>query len=166
MSNTITILNSQEDVEKCIELFIEHTTSDYISHSEIICGRAIDQDIWAPELSQRLRDRLKLSLDNRSVIVALLKNKRSELIGFCIIAIESTQHTRHRRIAWIEDIVIHSDYRGKKLGTKLIIWATDFLTSNNVKKVFIESGLRNKNAHRFFKNKGFIQTSIVMMKQL
>ncbi|MEE4013824.1 GNAT family N-acetyltransferase [Roseibium sp. FZY0029] len=58
--------------------------------------------------------------------------------------------------ALIENVVTHADWRGKGIGKALMQRATDAAFEAGCFKVMLLSGSANKNAHRFYKNLGFV----------
>ena len=58
-------------------------------------------------------------------------------------------------IAFVENVVTDSEYRGQGLGRKVMEKAIDFARKNNCYKVILQSASFRKEAHQFYKNLGF-----------
>lgn len=58
-------------------------------------------------------------------------------------------------IAFVENVVTDSEYRGQGLGRKVMEKAIDFARENNCYKVILQSASFRKEAHQFYKNLGF-----------
>lgn len=58
-------------------------------------------------------------------------------------------------IAFVENVVTDSEYRGQGLGRKVMEMAIEFARENNCYKVILQSGSWRKEAHQFYKNLGF-----------
>lgn len=68
--------------------------------------------------------------------------------------------------AVLDDLLIAPAMRGAGLGTGMLAWVHDQCRTRGVRRLFLESGLDNECAHRFFARHGFRQTSVVMVKDL
>lgn len=58
-------------------------------------------------------------------------------------------------IAFVENVVTDSEYRGQGLGRKVMEMAIEFARENNCYKVILQSASFRKEAHQFYKNLGF-----------
>ena len=58
-------------------------------------------------------------------------------------------------IAFVENVVTDSEYRGQGLGRKVMEKAIEFARENNCYKVILQSASFRKEAHQFYKNLGF-----------
>lgn len=58
-------------------------------------------------------------------------------------------------IAFVENVVTDSKYRGQGLGRKVMEMAIEFARENNCYKVILQSASFRKEAHQFYKNLGF-----------
>ena len=68
--------------------------------------------------------------------------------------------------ATLEDLLIAPGMRGGGLGTRMLAWVRAECRARGFRRLFLESGVRNDAAHRFFERHGFVQTSIVMAQEL
>ncbi|MCI5519543.1 MAG: GNAT family N-acetyltransferase [Treponema sp.] len=58
-------------------------------------------------------------------------------------------------IAFVENVVTDSEYRGQGLGRKVMEMAIEFARENNCYKVILQSASFRKEAHQFYENLGF-----------
>lgn len=58
-------------------------------------------------------------------------------------------------IAFVENVITDSEYRGQGLGRKVMEKAIEFARENNCYKVILQSASFRKEAHQFYKNLGF-----------
>ena len=58
-------------------------------------------------------------------------------------------------IAFVENVVTDSEYRGQGLGRKVMEMAIEFARENNCYKIILQSASFRKEAHQFYKNLGF-----------
>jgi ribosomal protein S18 acetylase RimI-like enzyme len=145
--------------------FAEQVTTSYVSHSELQLGRAKTQSEWAPnlkaileeEISSRLKDPSDLG---RRVVVA---RENGVLVGLAYVTFNLEAPTP---FAVLEDIVVSNERRGSGLGQAMLDWIFKAAKEAGAKRIFLESGKNNHDAHHFFERNGFHQISIVMMAEL
>jgi GNAT superfamily N-acetyltransferase len=68
--------------------------------------------------------------------------------------------------AIVEDLIVDPARRNCGLGKAMMDWIVAEALSRDIRRLFLESGLRNKRAHDFFEREGFHPTSVVMMRSL
>jgi GNAT superfamily N-acetyltransferase len=161
---------SPGEAKRLAQLFADHLSPAYISHSELQGPRAQMPGVWSPDiatiLEQDIRSRINQPLDpaadeeTRLVAVALVDQvvsgvflvsfNRIAPIPFCII----------------EDMMLIPEYRNHGLGKMFFDWIATQSRERGIGRLFLESGISNEPAHRLFDSVGFRKVSIVMMKQL
>lgn len=145
------------------KLFLSSLTADYISHSEIQCGRAINTKSWQNNLDSQFQSDLDAAIDDSepalSVAIAL---QNDVLLGAAFISY--TKAAIH--YATLDDLMISEKARGMGLGTEFLHWIEIEIKNKGIKHLFLESGIRNKNAHHFFEKHGFTPVSVTMLKEL
>ena len=57
--------------------------------------------------------------------------------------------------AWIEDVVVDSNFRGQKIGFQLVEKAKETALGLGVKKIYLTSNPSRQAAHKLYKNCGF-----------
>jgi GNAT superfamily N-acetyltransferase len=133
----------------------------YISHGEIQSALSPDGKNWAPDLSQRFAGDMRQLGPNRSV-AAMREDKA--LIGAAIVLWQTEEPDAAHGI--LEDIAIEPDARAAGAGQALVDFIEAEAKTRGMKWLFLESGLRNAGAHRFFERAGYEPVSKVFAKRL
>lgn len=133
----------------------------YISHGEVQTGLSPDGTTWEVDLAARYQsDFLDLG-DDRDLLVALASN--GAILGILILAWEQTSR---RRFAILEDMAVDPASRSSGIGEHLLAQAEAKVRERGVDWLFLESGIDNHGAHRFFERHGFRAMSHVFGKHL
>lgn len=136
---------------------------DYISHGEIQCGRSPDGEIWAGDLEMRLAAEFAASLTDPGFDLIAARSASGELIGFARIA---WRNEGAGEFGVIEDIAVAPEMRGEGLGRQLVHAIEDLAAARGARWLWLESGLGNENAHRFFEALGYAPRSKIFGKRL
>ncbi len=70
------------------------------------------------------------------------------------------------RVAILEDMVVHPDYRGSGAGSKLLQAAIDFAKSAGCRRITLLTDKTNEAAQRFYKRHGFGLSEMIPMRLL
>lgn len=144
--------------------FRECLDTSYISHSELQEGRATTPTAWSASLTALLvADIAKLCTvpsDEGRVAVAY---RETELVGLAVLTLHLSGPS-----PWcvLEDLVVKPSARHLQIGAQLIGWLEKQAAVFGATRSFLESGIQNAGAHRFFHRQGYRDCSIVMMKDL
>lgn len=132
----------------------------YVSHGEIQTGLSLDGETWALDLDRRMAEDLADLGDERSVAVA---HDGDTLVGAAIILWEVTP-----RVSFmvIEDLAVEPARRSDGVGAGIMQFAECEGVARGMGWAFLESGLGNEGAHRFFEKHGFHAMSKVFSKRL
>ncbi|OPC56812.1 GNAT family N-acetyltransferase [Elizabethkingia bruuniana] len=141
--------------EEAVNFFIEHKTNSYISHSEIMSGRAKSTTEW----SENFADILSAELDEDDCNLITIEDIHNKIIGIAILRI-------YRKYLIIEDMIVDGSLRGMSLGKKLMDFIHNFAAEQKIKALFLESGINNDKAHSFFEKNGFEKVSVTYIKTL
>jgi GNAT superfamily N-acetyltransferase len=133
----------------------------YISHGEIQSALSFDGKSWRPDLEHRFAADMRALGPNRSV--AILKNSGG-LIGAAIVFWDASDPEAPHAI--LEDVAIEPAARGAGAGQAIVQFIEAEAKARGMKWLFLESGLNNANAHRFFERAGYEPVSKVFAKQL
>jgi len=133
---------------------------EYISHGEIQTGLSEDGENWSQDLPQLYASDFAEPGD-RDMVVG--RDSTGAVRAFLIIAWEESER---RKFAVIEDMAVDPALRGKGVGGELLAMAQQRIKGRGVEWVFLESGLGNEDAHRFFERAGFHMTSHVFARRL
>ncbi|AQX11359.1 acetyltransferase [Elizabethkingia meningoseptica] len=141
--------------EDAVNFFINHKTNSYISHSEILSGRAESATEW----SENFAEILATELEEDDCNLITIEDIHNQIIGIAILRI-------YKKYLIIEDMIIDGNLRGLSLGKKLMDFIHNFATEQKIKALFLESGITNDKAHSFFEKNGFKKVSVTYTKVL
>lgn len=133
----------------------------YISHGEIQTGLSPDGRVWADDLASRYTEDFLDLGDERDLLVA--RDASGTIVGMVVLAWEESSR---RRFAVLEDMAVEPAMRGHRIGERLLAAVEARVRDRGVTWLFLESGLENHGAHRFFERHGFATASHVFMKQV
>lgn len=146
-----------------VAAFFAHTIAQdpsYVSHGEVQTGLSLDGTTWVDDLDARMAEDLANLDDHRSVAVARDDGK---LVGAAIIHWDVSDRVSFMTI---EDLAIDTACRAQGVGAALVAFVEAAGVARGMHWVFLESGLHNEGAHRFFERHGFQAMSKVFSKRL
>lgn len=152
-------------VDDLVDIFVRNVDNKYISHGEVIVGRANNLHEWKVDFSEIMKKEFLSALTNNT------KSAEYKQLCICkgdnqIIGIALIEFNMATNVSILSDIVIDNKFRGQNIGDSFISWIEKELKANNIRHIFLESGIHNKAAHEFFENSGYNRSSIVMAKKL
>lgn len=133
---------------------------NYISHGEIQAGLSDDGQQWVDNLAERYAQDFA---DGEGRDHLVVRDGAGDVVGLLIIAYEAS---KRRAFAVIEDMAVAPQMRSHGVGVHMLRKAEERIRTRGIEWVFLESGLRNEGAHRFFEEQGFGQISQVFGKTL
>lgn len=160
-------INTKERAREAADFFACNLSVPYISHGDIIDERAIDTVTWSPDVSEVFYADALVAVSNAASPLAdglhlYAAINTNQIVGIMLIEFVTG---RRNRIAFLHDIIVSQSSRGKGVGGAMLAWLDALIgQAGDIGKLFIESGTDNHDAHHFFHNRGFHQTSIVMLK--
>lgn len=127
----------ENDLESLIKLYeqLDGTNGEFTAEDA--------RKIWKAEIEGNRKIKYFGAVENRKVISTC----------YCLIIPNLTR--LGSSIAFVENVVTDSEYRGQGLGRKVMEKAIDFARKNNCYKVILQSASFRKEAHQFYKNLGF-----------
>ncbi len=146
-------------------LFAAQAEPSYISHSELQGGRAAAVGRWADDIEARIAREAAAACSPEgggAKHLALLLDG-VDLAGFAFVSFAEDAPVPY---ATLEDVLIAPAHRGRGAGRLVLDWIAAECRARNCRRLFLESGSGNHGAHRFFADRGFAQTSVVMMRDL
>lgn len=153
--------------EELADFFVANVDPEYISHQEMQGGRALSANQWDSDLrSSLVKEVLEIWTTvataecSRGIVEARIGGT---LVGMAIMSWYMSAKVPY---SWGEDLVVLRSSRGKKIGLQMVEWILQELRNKGIRRVFLESGVGNDHAHRYFEQVGFSTCSIVMMKSL
>ncbi|MDR6922693.1 GNAT family N-acetyltransferase [Chryseobacterium sp. 2987] len=157
MRYTTQWLTDSTRIKELIRFFITHKTDSYISHGEIISGRALSPGQWNPDLETILQaqfsDDFKGSGTELKILIA--ENDQNEIIGILVFHLING----FKKYAVLEDMLLDQSYRGQSIGSMLLEKAVEESKNWNISFIMLESGVNNAGAHHFFGKYGFKKVS-------
>ncbi|WBH15364.1 GNAT family N-acetyltransferase [Sphingomonas radiodurans] len=133
----------------------------YISHGEIQTGLSPDGKVWADGLPALYADDFLDLGEERDLLVAL--DPDGAIVGMVVLAWEESAR---RRFAVLEDMAVDPAQRSLGIGERLLATVEARVAERGIDWLFLESGLDNHGAHRFFERHGFATVSHVFAKRL
>lgn len=153
------------DATALADIFLGHIGAhpEYISHGEIQMGVGVGEVIDGAFVTRPAKDArskwmkyILWHLENSSSS-AVWKLTEGEMIeGFCVAEI---QEDGDAPFGVVCDLLVRESFRGRGAGQALLDKATSWLREKGVNGIYLESGLRNHAAHRFFEKRGFVHVS-------
>ena len=107
-----------------------------------------------PESSKRLENTWKTIIEdaNHHIIVNEINGK---ILSSCVCVIIPNLTRNIRPYAFIENVVTHTDFRGKGYATECLNYAKEIAIKNNCYKMMLFTGTKNKSTLNFYKNAGY-----------
>ena len=139
-------------VDELVNIFLNNTGIEYITHIEIEEGRALSLNEWSPNLKDILREELITEIAQSRVIVA---EDNGIIKGYALIKLDYN-------ILTIEDIVVNQ----KGVGTEIMEWIEREMRKNGIKRLMADIGVKNKTAQEFMKKLGYEAQTIVYVKNI
>ena len=128
---------NEKDLESLIKLYeqLDGANGDFTAEDA--------RKIWKDEIEGNKKIKYFGAVENGKVISTC----------YCLIIPNLTR--LGSSIAFVENVVTDSEYRGQGLGRKVMGKAIEFARENNCYKVILQSGSWRKEAHQFYKSLGF-----------
>lgn len=107
-----------------------------------------------PEMTEHLNKTWKSIIqdENHHIIVKVIDGK---IVSSCVCVIIPNLTRNIRPYAFIENVVTHTDYRGKGYATECLDYAKGISQKNNCYKMMLLTGSKNETTHNFYGNAGY-----------
>lgn len=152
----------------CAAFFCANVNQSYISHSEVLCGRAIDAHTWSPNLQQIVTNEIAsaspATLETGKGKAVLTAWDKNICVGLLIVSADTGP--TGIPYATLDDIVVDKNYRHAHIAQRMCQMAEETLKRLHITQFLLESGKDNAAAHHALERLGFAQISISMMKRL
>ncbi|RMZ58236.1 GNAT family N-acetyltransferase [Chryseobacterium nematophagum] len=157
MEYTVQWLSDNTRIKELVNFFITHKTTSYISHSEIISGRAVDSKHWNSNLEAILTDQFNNENNTSTQLKILIaENNNHDIIGMLVFHVINSGF---RQYAVLEDMLLDQSIRGMSIGSTLLKNAIQESKNWDIHFILLESGVDNEGAHHFFNKYGFEKVS-------
>ncbi len=110
-----------------------------------------DPDVSRNEGLNKLWD----EIHNDPNLYYLVIEENGILVSSCTLVIIKNLTRNLRPYGLIENVVTHSEFRKRGLGTKVLHVAIEIAKQNNCYKVMLLTGLKNEDTLRFYERAGF-----------
>lgn len=153
-----------------VELFMKQLSPRYISHSELQERRAVAIGEWRPDLAEVLGAQVRHALAqpvaaSSSLIATAYADDSGALAAVAFVSIDEAR-LASRPFATLDDLVVDASRQGSGVGRLMFDWICAELKPRGIRRLFLESGIGNEGAHRFFEARGCTPVSITMLKEL
>lgn len=110
-----------------------------------------------PEMTEYLKKTWNTIIhdENHHIIV---KETDGKIVSSCVCVIIPNLTRNVRPYAFVENVVTHSDYRGKGYATECLNFAGDIARSMNCYKMMLLTGSKNEATLNFYGNAGYNST--------
>ena len=110
-----------------------------------------------PEMTRHLKDTWDTIImdKNHHIIVNEVDGK---IVSSCVCVIIPNLTRNIRPYAFIENVVTHSDHRGKRYATECLNYAREIAKKENCYKMMLLTGSTNEATLRFYSNAGYNST--------
>ena len=107
-----------------------------------------------PEISEHLRRTWKTIMqdENHHIIVKMIDEK---IVSSCVCVIIPNLTRNVRPYAFVENVVTHSDYRGKGYATECLNYAKEIAESMDCYKMMLLTGSKQEATLNFYSNAGY-----------
>lgn len=147
--------------------FAQNAGPEYISHAELQGGRALSPIEWRANLMEFLRGeidaRLAAPASGSTGLSVAVAEEGGRLVALSFVAFVRSASAP---FATIEDLIVAPWTRGRGVGKTMMDWIAAEARARGIRRLFLESCVKNERAHHFFEREGFRPTSVVMMREL
>lgn len=151
-----------------VDLFLRQLSPRYISHGELQGQRAVTPGEWRGDLPEvllaQVRNALAQPARGATLLIATAHNAGS-LAGIAFVSIDEAK-VAARPFATLDDLVVDAPFQRHGTGRALFDWVCAELRLRGIARLFLESGIDNQDAHRFFEARGCTPVSVTMLKEL
>ena len=117
---------------------------------------------FVPNRAKQMRGlRLLLEQPNRGRIFVLRSN--GTILGM-INLLFTISTAEGGFVIMLEDVIVHSEYRGKGFGEKLLVHAIAYAKKKDFLRITLLTDRLNDQGQRFFKAHGFIESKMIPLR--
>ena len=110
-----------------------------------------------PEMSAHLSDTWETIINDKNHHI-IVKEVNGKIVSSCVCVIIPNLTRNVRPYAFIENVVTHSDYRGKGYATECLNYAKEIATRENCYKMMLLTGSKSPATLNFYSNAGYNST--------
>jgi len=110
-----------------------------------------------PEMTKHLQSTWNTIMKDRNHHI-IVKEIDGKIVSSCVCVIIPNLTRRIRPYAFVENVVTHSDYRGKGYATECLNYAKEIAKNENCYKMMLLTGSKNEKTLKFYCNAGYNST--------
>jgi len=107
-----------------------------------------------PEMTEHLKQTWKTILEDKNHHI-IVKEDDGKIVSSCVCVIIPNLTRNIRPYAFIENVVTHTDHRGKGYATECLNYAKDIAVRENCYKMMLLTGSKEEKTLRFYSNAGY-----------
>ena len=107
-----------------------------------------------PEMTEHLERTWNTIMQDKNHHI-IVKEIDGEIVSSCVCVIIPNLTRNIRPYAFIENVVTHSDYRGKGYATECLNFAKELAVKSDCYKMMLLTGSKKESTLNFYKNAGY-----------
>ncbi len=107
-----------------------------------------------PQTTEHLKSVWKTILEDKNHHI-IVKEVDGKIVSSCVCVIIPNLTRNVRPYAFIENVVTHSDYRGKGYATECLDYAKQIAINENCYKMMLLTGSKSESTLKFYANAGY-----------
>ena len=110
-----------------------------------------------PQTTEHLKSVWKIITEDKNHHI-IVKEVDGKIVSSCVCVIIPNLTRNIRPYAFIENVVTHSDYRGKGYATECLDFAKQIAINENCYKMMLLTGSKSESTLNFYSNAGYNST--------
>ncbi len=110
-----------------------------------------------PEMSEHLKNTWNMIIEDKRHHI-IVNEVDGKIVSSCVCVIIPNLTRNIRPYAFIENVVTHSQYRGKGYATECLNYAKEIAKQENCYKMMLLTGSKNESTLNFYNNAGYNST--------
>lgn len=110
-----------------------------------------------PEMTEHLQSTWDTIIEDKNHHI-IVKEVDGKIVSSCVCVIIPNLTRNIRSYAFVENVVTHSDYRGKGYATECLSYAKEIAEKENCYKMMLLTGSKSEKTLSFYQNAGYNST--------
>lgn len=107
-----------------------------------------------PEMTEHLRDTWNTIMQDKNHHI-IVKEANGRIVSSCVCVIIPNLTRNIRPYAFVENVVTHSDYRGKGYATECLNFAKEIAEKENCYKMMLLTGSKKESTMNLYRGAGY-----------
>ena len=107
-----------------------------------------------PEMTEHLKDTWNTIMQDKNHHI-IVKEADGKIVSSCVCVIIPNLTRNIRPYAFVENVVTHSDYRGKGYATECLNFAKEIAEKENCYKMMLLTGSKKESTMNFYRGAGY-----------